>query len=147
MTCISCRAVQQHGNLQLSVLSTTLWRWETLLHTNCAHSPGTERRMVTITPTLQFNHALILLQALKLPAVHRKQQAERDDRELHNNDTHTHTHVAHNFPAIKNMLKIKNLFNLSFLYQFSSLLLSVLCEVSRYKSAFIIIQIYCSRSF
>lgn len=40
------------NNLWLPVLSTILWRWQTLLHTNCAYSPGTERKMVTITPTL-----------------------------------------------------------------------------------------------
>lgn len=52
VTCISCHAVQHHGNVQLSVLcTTTLWRRETLLHTNCAHSPGPELGTLLITPT------------------------------------------------------------------------------------------------
>lgn len=138
VTCISCRAVQQHGNLQLSVLSATLWRWETLLHTNCARSPGTELRMVTITPTLHFNHAVILLRALKLPAIHRKQQEEWDDRGLHNNDTHTHplsffSHVSHHLSAMKNMWRV--CFFISFLHNLSYLVCLVLCEVRRYKCA------------
>lgn len=51
VTCVSCHAVQHHGNVQLPVLCTTLWRRETLLHTNCAHSPGPELRTLLITPT------------------------------------------------------------------------------------------------
>lgn len=84
MTRIGRRAVQQHGNLQWSVLCTTLWRWDALLHTNCAHSPGPELRMAMITPT----HAAFtrLCRRLKLPAARPEQQVDGDDRELHNRD-------------------------------------------------------------
>lgn len=49
VTCMKRHAIRQRGNV--SVLRTTAWRWETLLHTNCAHSAGPEPRMAVITPT------------------------------------------------------------------------------------------------
>lgn len=65
--CRDLREVQRGPTIEAVFLCTTVWRWEALLHTNCARSAGPELRMAAITPTCAL-FTRTGLRALKLPA-------------------------------------------------------------------------------